>query len=306
LKGRYLSNLLTFETFQKANEAFEKAIYHDSNYALAYEGLSYNYIQSIDLYLPTSEALSKAKEYAEKALSLDVDLPQAHADLGAVHFWYDWDWEKAESEFLRALEINPKLASSLRLYAWFLIFMQRFDESFDLFEQVRKLDPFSFENMLYTIPSHYFARDYDQAVKDISRGIQSFPDFWLGHIMLGRCFEAKGEVEKAFAKYEKALSLDSVPEIYGDVGRSYALLGKKEKALETLRELEKIAEIKYVAPFNFAMIYLGLGDLDKTFEYLEACYEERSWYLTWLKIAPVFDPLREDERFISLMKRVGI
>lgn len=306
LKGRYFSNLLTREGFHNAQKAFERATAHDPAYALAFEGSAYNYVQALDLHFPPAVAMPKAKELVTKALELDEDLAQAHSTLGSIYFWYDWNWELAESEFLRALELNPKMPASLRIYAWFLVFMQRFDEAFELFRQAEKLDPFSFENMLYTIPSFYFARKYEEAVVHTAQALKTYPDFWLGHVMLGRSFEEQSEIEKSISEYETALRLAAVPEIYGDLGRAYGLAGKNDKARQIIKQLKEKANEQHIAPFNFAMIYLGMGDLEKTFEWLESSFTQRSWYLTWLKVAPVFDGLRDDRRFISLIQRVGI
>jgi tetratricopeptide (TPR) repeat protein len=132
------------------------------------------------------------------------------------------------------------------------------------------------------------------------------PNLWLAHIILGRTYEQKGQLAEAIAEYQKARQIDdSTVEILMDLGRVYGLSGKRAEAEKILAELQERSKRSYVAPFHFAMVYIGLGDKDPAFAWLEKAYEARSWYLTWLKVAPEFDSLRSDPRFADLRRRVG-
>ncbi len=306
LQGRYYADRLTQTGFNTAIECLQKALEHDPEFALAYEGLAYNYVQAIDIFLSPAQALSKAREAVEKALRLDDTLAEAHATLGSIHFWHDWHWAAAEQEFLRAIELNPNAASPRQLYGWFLIFMQRFDEAFAQLELGLQLNPTSLEADLYYGPSLYLSRQYDRAIEHFQKLLQSYPGHWLMWIMLGRAYEQKGLLQEAINCYEEAAQMEkTVPEILMDLGRACGLMGQRPAALQALAELQARSDECYVAPFCLAMIYVGLGDNDRVFEWLEKAYETRSWYMTWLKVAPELDGLRQDPRFADLMRRVG-
>jgi TolB-like protein/Flp pilus assembly protein TadD len=306
LQGRYYADRLTRTGFKTAIECMQKALALDPDFALAYEGLAYNYVQAIDIFLEPAEALAKAREAVETALSLDDGIAEAHATLGSIHFWHDWHWAAAEKEFLRAIELNPNAASPRQLYGWFLIFMHRFDEAFAQLEIGQQLNPTSLGGDLYYGPSFYFSRQYDRAIEHFRRTIQEFPGHWLPHVILGRAYEQKGRLHDAVAQYLEAASLEKhVPEILMDLGRVYALQGDRQAAQQALDELQGRAKGDYVAPFCLAMVYVGLGERDNAFAELEKAYESRSWYMTWLKVAPELDPLRGDSRFTDLLRRVG-
>jgi DNA-binding winged helix-turn-helix (wHTH) protein/tetratricopeptide (TPR) repeat protein len=306
LQGRYYAHHLTRTGFNTAIECLGKALEIDPEFALAYEGLAYNYVQALDIFLSPAQALGKARQAVEKALQIDDTIAEAHATLGSILFWHDWDWAAAEREFLRAIELNPNAASPRQLYGWFLIFMQRFDEAFAQLELGRQFNPTSLEGDLYYGPSFYFSRQYDRAVDHFQKIIPTYPSHWLSRVILGRAYEQKGLLQEALAQYQDAANLEKqVPEIFMDLGRVYGLMGRRKEALQVMNDLQTFAQQDYVPPFCFAMIHLGLGEWDEVFAYLEKAYESRSWYMTWLKIVPELDALRSDSRYRDLMRRVG-
>jgi tetratricopeptide (TPR) repeat protein len=184
--------------------------------------------------------------------------------------------------------------------------MQRFDEAFAQLELGLQLNPTSLEADLYYGPSLYFSHQYDRAIEHFQTTIEAFPSHWLSHVILGRAYEQKGLLQEALNQYQEAARLEiHVPEILMDVGRVYGLQGNRQAALQALDELQSRAQENYIAPFCMAMIYVGLGDRDKVFEWLEQAYESRSWYMTWLKVAPELEVLRSDARFTDLLRRVG-
>lgn len=306
LEGRYYADRLTQEGFEKAIESINQAIALDPNYALAYDGLARAYFQTIDLFLPPREAVPKCKAALKRALELDDTLAEAHAGLASIHWQYDWDWVAAEKEFKRALELNPQLATAHGDYGFYLAIVGRFDESIAEESRAQELDPLdATAGMLMTV-SLYFARRYDQAAERGRRTIQMDPNFWLAHTTLGRAYEQRGQLPDAIAEYQKARQIDNmIAEILMDLGRAYGVAGRRAEAEAVLAELRERSKNSYVAPFHIAMVYIGLGDKDQAFAWLEKAYEARSWYLTWLKVAPELDSLRSDPRFADLMRRVS-
>ncbi|HKS40926.1 MAG TPA: tetratricopeptide repeat protein [Blastocatellia bacterium] len=306
IKGRYYASRLTREGFDKGIECFNQAIALDPSYALAYEGLAYYYLESLDLLLPPNEAMPRAREAAKKALEIDEHIAESHTTLAIVKFYYDWDWAGAERLYRQAIELSPNNAYALTYYGFYLIFMERFDEASLVLERIRELDPLSLENNVIVGGNYFFARRYDEAIEQFRKVIAMDANYWLARVNLGRAYEQTGAIADAIAEFEKARLLGgSIPETLGDLGRAYAVAGKSDEARRVLEELNERSKTDYVAPYNFAVIYTGLGERDEAFAWLDKAYEARSWYLTWLKVDPALDSLRSDERFQDLLNRVG-
>jgi len=307
LKGRYYTSRLTQEGFEKGIESFNQAIALDPNYALAYAGLGGCYINAVDLILPPREAMPKAKEALRRALAVDDTLAQAHVALAVIHWQYDWDWAAAEREFRRAIELNPNEARVHASYGFFLALMGRFDEGIAEEKRAQELDPLFVGASLQLGVVLHLARRYDQAVEQARQTINMDPNFWLAHTVLGRAYEQQGQLQDAIAECQKARQIDdTTAEILMDLGRAYAVAGQRAEAAAVLAELQARSRRSYVAPFHIAMVYVGLGQKEQALAWLERAYRERSWYLTWLKVAPEFDSLRPDPRFADLLRRVGL
>ena len=307
LKGRYHAVKMTPKDFELGIKYLRQAIDVDPGYALAYSGLSFYYVQALDQILPPKEAMENAREAAMRALKLDDTLAEAHMSLAYIHWQYEWDWSNAEKEFLRAVELSPNNGEVRGSYGFFLVLMGRFDQGLKEVEQSRDLSRESLEMSLYVAPCYYFSRHYPEAIRDADKAIEVIPDFWLPYLIAGRAYERQGDLPSAIAKYQKARSIDNnSPEILMDLGRAYGLKGERAEAERVLKELQTRSKTGYVAPFQIAMVYLGLNDKDKTFEYLEEAFKARSWYMTWLKVEPALDPLRSDPRFVDLITRVGL
>ncbi|MDQ3742959.1 MAG: tetratricopeptide repeat protein [Acidobacteriota bacterium] len=307
LKGRYFWNKRTEEGMRKGVECFRRAIELDPLYALAYAGLadSYNLLGIYNVSAPR-EIFPKARAAAVKALEIDDTLAEAHTSLAHVLQYFDWDWSGAEREYRRALELNPDYATTHHWYANYLITMGRHTEAMEEMRRAQRLDPLS-PIIEGNIGNHlYYTRRYDQAIKHFQKMLEMEPDFYGTHSNLGGVYEQKGMYEEAISEFEKALALDDNLSTRAWLGHAYAIAGQTAAAHEVINDLKERAESRYISPYDIAMIYVGLGEREQAFAWLDRAYKDRSDSLVWLQIDPRLDSIRSDPRLIDLTERVGL
>ncbi len=294
LQGRYQLNRRAEGNVRTALGYFQQAIEKDPNYAMGYVGLADAYYLLFDY--------AKMKTPATKALEIDDALADAHASLGLVRTYHDWDWSGAEKELRRAIDLNPGSGTAHHYYAHYLMATGRVDEAFAESKQYLELDPL---NPLATehLAFHYhYARQYDQAIEQLRRLIAMEPNFALGHIRLGLTYEQKGRFEEAIEEFQTAISLGGIG--LQELGHVYAVSGKKSEALKVL---EKLRSQTPPPSYQIALVYVGLRESDQAFAWLERAYEERSpFYFMTLKVEPRLDSLRSEPRFQDLLRRVGL
>ena len=307
LKGRYYWNKRTIEWLKKGVEHFRQAIDLDPSYASAYAGLSDSYtLLVVREALPPDEGFAKAKAAAAMALKIDEQLSEAHASLGHAML-HNWEWEDAEKEFKRAIELNPGYPSTHHWYSEYLTAMGRCPESILELKLAAELDPLSLIINADLGRAFYYARQYDQVIKQEEKTLEMDPGFWLSHINLGRSYTQKGMHAAAIAELRKASELSVVnTESLSFLGFAYAAAGKIDEALKMLRALNKHAQISYVPPYHIAIVYAGLRDREQAFRWLEQSYERHAVDLFTLKVEPMFDSLRSDPRFADLLRRCGL
>ncbi|MEK6320813.1 MAG: winged helix-turn-helix domain-containing protein [Acidobacteriota bacterium] len=306
LKGRYYWNKYTKEGLTKAIEYFNQSIELDPSYALAYTGLADSYYRLTNAYSPPKEALPKARTAAMKALEIDDTLAEAHASLGLIKLYYDWDWAGAEHHYKRAIELDPRCVLAHQRYGSYLAVMGRFDESIAILKRGQELDPLSLLISSLLGISLYLSRQYDKSVEQYPRTVDMDANYLQARLGLGLAYTQKGMYQEAIPEFQKARNLaEDLAEAVAELGYVYAVSGKISDAEEVLDELRERSERDYISPYNIAKIYVGLGEKDLTFEWLERAYEERSEWLTWLKVDPKLDSVRSDPRFRDLMQRVG-
>ena len=307
LKGQYEWNKVTQEDLQKAIEYNNQALEKDPNYALAYAGLSISYIALGNSYLPPNEAFPKAKAHAAKALAIDETLAEAHETMGAVRLMYDWNWTEAERELKRAHALNPNDADAHHLYGYYLNAMGRLDEAKAEMDQAQELDPLAPMTNSDVGVDFYYARQYDEAIAQNEKTINLEPHFFIAYLWLGQAYEQKKMYAKAIETFQKGIDLaERHPQLIASLGRAYALSRDRDKAQKYLDELREMSKRRYVSPYLFAVVYDGLGDKEQAFAWLDKAYQDRSFFLIWLKVEPRFDPLRSDPRFTDLLRRVGL
>ena len=307
LKGRYFADKLTKEGLNKGIEYFHQAIEVDPNYALAYEGLSYAYYNSNDFFLSPQESMPKAREAARKALQLDDTLAEAHADIGMILFWYDYDWNAADRELRRAIELKPNSADAHADYGWELTLVGRVNEGVAESKRAVDLDPLSVEVNETAGQNLYFAHQYDQAIEQLSKTLEMDPNYWVARMFLGAAYEAKGDLARAVAECKKARETEpSIPWPLAELGHAYALAGRRGDAENVLRELERWSKRSYVPAYNFAEVYIGLGNKEQALAMLEKAYADRSMALTFVTADQEFDSLHSDPRFRDLVRHIGL
>ena len=304
MRGRYLSSTgAEVEKNRKAIEFFNRALEKDPKFALAYSALADTYIVLAANVRP-SEVMPKAKDAAVKALALDDALPEAHVSLGQVKAYYEWQWLAAEEEFKRALQLNPNSADAHREYGFYLTAMGRNNEAIAETKQGQELgDPFSF-GVLFALAG---ARQYEQVIEEGQKNVKLEPNSPYTHFWMGVAYNEKGMHEEAIAALEKAVDLSRGNTIMeAQLGHAYAVAGRKHEAESVLSELKELANQRYVSPYDIALIYVGLGDRDQAFSWLEKAYAEHARRLWALKVNPAWDRLRPDPRFTNLLHRIGL
>jgi serine/threonine protein kinase/tetratricopeptide (TPR) repeat protein len=308
LKGRHHWNQWTEEGFYKAIEYFQQAVAKDPSYALAYTGLAESYVLlGWNSYLPPKDAFPEGKVAAMTALKLDPDLGEAHTPLAAVLWLHDWQWQQAQTEFQRSLELNPTYPTANHWYAECVMTMGRHAEAIAKMKNSQELDPLSLIINVAIGWAFYMARRYDEAIDQLLRTVELDPHYPVTHWILGLLYRKTGRYELAITEGEKGVNLSGgSPLMRAALAHTYGQSGRAKEARQVLDDLTSLAKKKYVAPHFFAGIHIGLGDSDRALEYLEKSYEEHSHWLIYLHIDPSMDGLRDSPQFQDLLRRVGL
>jgi len=307
LKGRYYWNRRTAENIKKAIEQFKAATDRDPNYALAYTGLADCYAVLHEYAgTPTSETAPQAKAYAERALAIDGQLAEPHATLGLVNEIL-WQWGEAEKEFKRAIELNPNYPTAYHWYSIFLKDVGRNDEAAAVIKRAQELDPLSSVIAVNISRLYQLQNNQTASVENSLKIIELDPSFGPAYEYLALSYLKQGKNAEAIAAVEKAAELNNRSGIVlGDLGYVYAATGKRAEAIAVIKELEGKYERKEAIGQFIAAAYMGLGEKDKVFQWLEKDFEARSGKLVEVRWQVQFETLRDDQRFKDLLKRMGL
>ncbi|HEV1993723.1 MAG TPA: protein kinase, partial [Candidatus Acidoferrum sp.] len=282
LKGLYYLYKSSEEGSLKAREYFQQAIDKDPGYALAYAGMAVVYVYQSGL--PPREAMPKARAAAGKALALDDRLAEAHVSMGLVNLWYDWDWAAAGKHLERAIELNPAYPLAHFEHANYLAALGRPEEALAERRRTLELDPVTPLFNSGMANQLYLARRFDEAIEQDRKTLELDPSFPGSHFGLGFSYAAKGMYREALAEFAK------LPRGWGDpfVAYAHGRLGERSQALRILDRLKAVSKQEPVHADAFAVIYLGLGEKDQTFAWLEKAYEEHDLiFLSTLKLDPL-------------------
>jgi TolB-like protein/Tfp pilus assembly protein PilF len=308
LMGRYYWNKRTGKDIKKSVERFQDAIKIDPDFALAYAGLADSQLlMSSYAGVPPSESFPKAKASALKALELDDSLAEAHTTLAYELFAYDWNFDEADKQMDRAIELNPNYATA---YHWYgngsLLATGRFDESIEAMKHARRLDPLSLIINADLGTSYLYALRLDDAIAQFQKTLEMDGNFYYAHVYLGRAYLLRGDYQKAIDELETADKIEDDARIPMLLSQVYSKMGRRADALRQLQELKKLSATRYVSNFDYALVYAGLGDNDRAFEYLEKGYRNHDGNMVYLKADPLFADLRTDSRYLDLAKRIGL
>ena len=307
LRGRQLLDRRTMEDDRQALELFQSATYIEPTFALAHVGMADAYAdlgQSFSAGLSPREGFPRAKAAVTRALELDGTLSEAHASLGFIATFYDWDWAMAEREFRRAIELNPSYARAHLFYSYYLVSQGRFEEAIAEINRAHELDPLSLQIDLNRTTPLYFSRRHDESIEITRRVLDLYPNSSLGHYFLGADYLEAGMHQEAIEELEVAASLSQ--EFIGHLGHAYARTGQREKALEILEQLEEHSEQMYVSPDMIARIFVGLSDSDQAFAWLDKACDERAGQMPYLMFDPTMDHMANGQRSRTLLTRVGL
>ena len=308
LKGRFFTDKMTADGLHKAISYFEQAIKQDSQYALAYTGLadSYGLLGFYD-YMHPKDALAKARMAASEALEIDPALAEAHSSRGFVRLFYDWDWQAAERDFKRAIELNPNYTPTHIWYAFCFAATGSLDKAIREDQRALELDPLSITANVILGTFLLRANQLEQARASFSKALEMDPNLVKTHTVFGQTYILESKYDEGLAEHEKAVSLSNRhPWNLAGLGWAYARAGKKKEALELIAELENRKKTEYIRPYYFAKIYAGMDEKDHAIHWLNQAFDEHDMSLVHILSDETMSNLRADSRFTELVGKMGL
>lgn len=309
LEGRYFADKRTEEGLKKALDLYHKALDKAPDYARAWAGMADAYsLLGIYGLSPPRDVMPRAREAASRALEINSKLAEAHASLGCVRSIYEWDWAKAEASYHEARRLDSKHAVTRHGYAVHCLMPSgRFEQALDELRRARDLDPLSPVILTTLGLPHYFARRYDEAVAAFRHALELDPGFGIGYFFLARTFVEQGRYPEAIQALEKSIELSGEsPEKTAALAHARAVSGQGDIARNLLEDLVRQSETRYVSPVLRAQVLVGLGEREPALKALEEALDLKAVDLVWVEHHPVFDDLRDESRFRTLLDRGGL
>jgi TolB-like protein/DNA-binding winged helix-turn-helix (wHTH) protein len=308
LRGRYYWSKLSDGGCEKGIQYFKRSIEKSANFAAGYAGLADCYVHlTIFGPLAPGDAYPKAKDAALRAIAIDDSLAEAHAAMGNVLYLYDWDWDAAEREFRRSIDLNPSYGPVHMYYASYLVSMGRKGQALAEMTTARSLDPVSQTTNVGIAYQLNMAREYDQAIEQLRKLLELYPGFWFGYHYLAENYYGKGlHKEAGDAWFKGDLLSGAGKEEMAPFRQAFARSGMRG-IFKTLAELlERESKKHRVKASMIGEFYAAGGEKELAFTYLEKAFRERDDGLVYLKVTPRLDSVRADPRFKDLVRRVGL
>ena len=306
LIGRHYWNQRTIQSYQQAIESYKKALDLDSSYALAYAALADCYILLGEQGgIPQIEAGLLAKEFINTALRLNANLAEAHASNGTWKLGFEWNWTEAETEFKKAIALNPGLAITYQWYGRMLGFIGRFDEALIKLAKAKELDPLSPVIVAYTSQVYIYSKQYKKSEEVLQQALKLHPNHTLLLHNIGELYIAQGRYGEAIAPLKKSAEESASAHYKAMLGLAYARANQRQEAINILNELLNSQDPRTISGFNIACIYLALGNREEALKQLEYGYEQRDVWIKELKAWPWFDALENEPRYKELMRKLN-
>jgi TolB-like protein/DNA-binding winged helix-turn-helix (wHTH) protein/Tfp pilus assembly protein PilF len=307
LKGLLEMNVQSRNDIHKSIASLELASRKDAQFGPAYAALADAYIMSAAWgYLSPTEGYLKAKAAAQKALAIDNTLADAHLANAEVLHEYDWDWAAAEQEYIRGLELNPSSAMGHSLYANYLTDAGRYPEALAEVRRAQQLDPSSLMTHSMICFVHLRAREYEAGIQECKEDLELDPQFWPGRVRLAYMYMYTRRYAESVVEFRRALVLSgNESSILPSLAMAEGFAGHTEEAKKLLGEIRAGAKQAYVAPYDLADVYIGLGDKEQALAMLAESMNAHDAELVFLATAPEFDVLHEDPRFKAMIARIG-
>ena len=304
LKGRFFAEKRTGADLRKSIEYYDQAIAKDPGYPLAYVGVADSHLL-LTAYgaISTKEAASPARAALKKALALDDSLAQAHASSGLLAN-LELDLNRAITELERAIQLNPNYATAHHWIALPLMAIGQSDRAIVEGKRAIELDPLSLICNADLAWVYFNARRYDETEAQARKTLEMDPRFYVAHYYLGEALQFKGKLTDATAEYQKSFESNNDPFSLAMLGQAYARQGKTDEARKVLARLREQAKSQYVSPYAFAVVLTALGDKAHAIDELEHGYDDTGFYISLIKVDPLFDDLRGDPRFDALVRKI--
>ncbi len=308
LLGRFFWNKRTESDIQTGLAYFQQAVALDPEYSAAHVGIADTWIfRGWYSVLAPTETFPKAKEAVVNALRFDETLAEAHTSRAHIYLEYDYDWESAEREYLRAIELDPTYPTAHHWYGGYLSAMGRHEEALAQAEAARELDPLSSIINTWVGLRHYFAGRHEVAIQEYERALDLNPRFAPGQWHLGWALEQTGRFDEAIAAAREAIDISGGNPLYlASLGHAYATAGDEARAREVLEQLAQEATSRHVSAYHTAVIYVALGEADEAFRLLDLALDERSPWIGYMAVDPRLDELQADPRLDALLRRANL
>jgi TolB-like protein len=307
LKGVYFLNKQNPEGARTAIGYFQGAVEKDHTFAAAYSALAACYVSlSVMSEIPSGEAYARGKEAAQKAVALDDNLDQAHSALAWIAM-LEWDWTRAETEYKRAIQIDPNSATAHTGLFFLLLILGRSEESAQEERAAEVLDPLSVHTLATAIYSSYYRRQYDEGIGQARRAIELYPQVPAFHVLLSNFYAAQGQDKPSAEEILLAEETGGAsPERLTALRAALDAVGPKGLRRKRIELNEKLAGKQSINAYDIAIDYAAVGDGDRAIVWLEKALQARDSKFHLIAVEPVFDSLRSDPRFVSLLRQMGL
>ncbi len=306
LKGNYLVQKVTPDDLANGLKMLNDAIKLDTKFALPYLGIAYYYGVATDFYMAPRQALPQLKIAAQTAIEMDSTLAGGYAYLGAYDFWYAWNLPKADEAFKKAVALNSSEYFVYWIYNIFLTATGKTDEAKKTGAKLTELDPMSADAYAWYGSDFYFAKQYDEALRYLDKSSSLDANYPFAAYFKGMCYMAQGKFSEAIQQEQLAHKMMASPWSHARLAYAYARAGNVQMAKAILDSLKKQSDTEYVSEDVVASVYVALGDKEHAFEYLDKATEQRAGWLVYLNVDPIWDPIRNDARFIAIVKELGL